>query len=96
MWTQSHPSPEPCGCPNFTNRLPKQPIRGARLNAKYCLVKLTYLQAQQLFQAASQMEDDARMNPKDIGWTGAEAKALKEALDKLRETSERWPQGMDV
>lgn len=78
----------------FPKRPPMQPLRTVRLNAKYCLVKLSYFQAQQLFLAADPMRDDPAS--KDIGWTDLQRKALREALDKLSETTERWPQGMDV
>ena len=67
------------------------PIRGARLNATYCLVRLTYLQAKMLFLAADQMTDDSSDAFHNIGWSGKEAKAFHEAIDKLGETAGRWP-----
>lgn len=66
----------------------RSPIRGARLNANYCLVRLTYLQAQMLYLAAEPMKNET---PSEIGWSGAEFYAFQQALDKLGETAERWP-----
>lgn len=80
-----------CPCTRFRGK--HLPIRTARLNERYCLVKLTYLQAQQLFLAADPMRHDYG---KDSGWSDRERKALREALDKLGDTAERWPQGMAV
>lgn len=68
------------------------PIRSARLNAKYALVKLTYLQAKMLFLAADQMTDDADEDAlHNIGWSGIEARAFRQAMENLGETRERWP-----
>jgi hypothetical protein len=72
-----------CECFQFT-RVSQAPIRGARLNGSYCLVRLTYLQAQQLYRAATEPADALS----DMG--GREFRALREALGKLQETSERW------
>lgn len=65
----------------ITVRMP--PVRGARLNQNYALVRLTYLQAQALWCAAAQG---------GIGLDGKYLRANREGLAKLLETQERWPQ----
>ena len=69
----------------------RHPISDARLNGTYCLVRLTYLQAKFLFLAARWMQSEINEDFTEVGWTGAEGKALREALAKLKTTSGRWP-----